>query len=154
MELSHYINQLLKGSEYKFVLSVAFSIITIIEGFYGTLIWGLLGFLAIDFITGVWKSLNSGERITSKRLRASVTKVGSYMLLLTTLIIAGKVETTFIPLVTMAYYYCMFTEIKSILENLEGMGMKVPGVVLDKLDSFMETFSSSKEEKNKDGDGK
>lgn len=153
MKLSYYMEQLLKGSEYKFVLSVAFSIITLIEGFYGTLIWALLGFLAIDFVTGVWKSLNSGVKISSKRLRASVTKVGSYMLLITTLIIAGKVESTFIPLVTMAYYYCMFTEIKSILENLEGMGLKVPGMVVEKLDGFMSTFNGTKKD-DKEGKDK
>jgi len=154
MNLSYYIEQLLKGSEYKFVLSVAFSIITLIEGFYGTLIWALIGFLAIDFITGVWKSLNIGVKISSKRLRESVTKVASYMLLITTLIIAGKVESTFIPLVTMAYYYCMFTEVKSILENLEAMGLKVPGMFTEKLENFMSalgvgTKKDDKEDENK-----
>lgn len=153
MGVSYYIDQLLKGSEYKFVLSIAFSIITLIEGFYGTLLWALFGFLAIDFITGIWKSLNSGTKISSKRLRASVTKVGSYMLLLTTLIIAGKVESTFIPLVTMAYYYCMFTEIKSILENLEGMGLKVPGMVVEKIDGFITTFGGTKKD-DKEGEDK
>lgn len=148
MGMSHYLEKLVQGSEYKFVLSILFTIITLVEGFYGTLLWWLLALLVIDSVSGVWRSVSSGEKITSKRLRSSVTKAGAYMLLITTLIIAGRVEPTFIPLVTVAYYYCMFTEVKSIFENIEGMGIKIPLSIFSRVEDILRNSDS----KTKEGD--
>lgn len=148
MKLHHYIMQLVENSFYKLILSVAFTVITFLKGFYGELMLGLAAFLVIDFITGVWRSISLGQKISSKRLRESVTKAGTYFLLVTTLIVASKIESTFLPFVTIAYYYCIFTEMKSILENLQELGLEIPKAVNDKIESILPT--KKKDEGDKD----
>ncbi|MOA38125.1 Holin family protein [compost metagenome] len=51
------------------------------------------------------------------------------MFLITALIIASKYETAFVPVVKGVYIYFMLTEFKSIIENVEEMGVKVPQVI-------------------------
>lgn len=139
----HYVEQLLMGFEWKMLFSIAGTIVAYIEGFYGQLMWGFLGLFVMDFISGIMKSRKNGVPITSKRLRESVTKLGAYMILITSLIIASKYEQSFVPIVTVTYYYFIFTELKSILENVEELGLKVPPMlnqrVQDTIDSYSET---------------
>ena len=136
----HYIEQLGAGFEWKMVLSIMGSVVAMLEGFYGELMWGFLALFALDLLTGIMKSRHLGVPITSKRLRESVTKLGAYMVLVTALIITSKFENSFVPIVTVAYYYFMFTELKSIFENVEEMGVKVPpgikGSIISRLDEL------------------
>lgn len=149
MNFTHYLEKLSQGAEYKLILSMLFSIITFIEGFYGSMIWVLSAFIILDFISGIWKSIINGQRIISSKLRSSVTKVASYIILITALIIAGNLDPVFIPLVTVAYYYCIFTEFKSILENLEAMGLKVPSEIFDRVTSMIGKTSKDNSDNDK-----
>jgi phage-related holin len=57
-------------------------------------------------------------------------------------------ETQFVPVVTLAYYYFIFTEFKSIIENVEEMGLKVPGFLKSKVDEQIpKDDTEEKEEK-------
>lgn len=132
--LKHYIEQLLLGFEWKMVLSVMGAAVAMLEGFYGELMWGFLALFVLDSITGIMKSKKNGVPITSKRLRGAVTKLGAYMVLITALIITSKFESSFVPIVTVTYYYYMFTELKSIVENVGEMGVHVPEFLRKKVE--------------------
>jgi phage-related holin len=125
----HYTTQLLDGFSIKVLWSVLGGLLVSVEGFYTELVWGFLAFFAIDFATGVAKSYKNGVPITSRRLRESVIKLLGYMMLITALIIAGKYESVFATVVPGAYVFFMLTEFKSIIENVEEMGVKVPSII-------------------------
>lgn len=127
--VKHYFNELMVGFEYKSILSMFGATATAITGFYSDLIWGFIALFALDLVSGVLKSKKKGIPISSRKLRDSVTKLGAYMVLITALIIAGHYEPQFRAVVTGAYYYFMFTELKSIFENVEEMGLRLPSAI-------------------------
>jgi phage-related holin len=127
--VKHYLQQLTVGFEHKVTLSVFGVIISGITGFYGDLLWGFLALFVLDLISGILKAKKKGEKISSRRLRDSVTKLGAYMVLITALIITGRYQPEFQPVITGAYCYFMFTELKSIFENVEEMGLRLPSAV-------------------------
>lgn len=139
----HYVFQLATGFEMKMLLSIAGTIVAFVEGFYSQMVWGFLLLFALDFISGIMKSIKNGVPITSKRLRESVTKLGAYMILITALIIASKFEQSFVPIVTVTYYYFMFTELKSIVENAEALGVKISPLLKHKVDEKVSEYSES-----------
>lgn len=153
--LKHYIQQLIEGFSWKILVSLSGALITAIDGFYGVMIWGFLSLFTLDLITGIMKSKYNGIAITSRRLRDSVVKLGAYMVLITALIIAGKFESSFIPIVTVAYYYFIFTELKSIIENAEEMGVKVPLFIINKVNEKTDEYDSESDSiKGEDNDNK
>lgn len=145
----HYVEQLATGFEHKIVLSVIGAVIAKIEGFYGDLVWGFLILFCLDLISGIWKSKKNGIPISSKRLRDSVTKLGAYMVLVTALIVASKFENSFVPVVTVTYYYFIFTELKSIIENVEEMGVKIPSFLKGKVNHKVEEYDTDESKDNK-----
>ncbi len=132
--IRYYTAQLANGFEWKVIASIVGTTISIIEGFYGSILWAFLALFCFDLITGIMKSVKNGVPITSRRLRDSVVKLGSYMILITALIITSKFEKSFSPVVTTVYYYFIFTELKSIMENVGEMGVKVPGFLKETVD--------------------
>jgi phage-related holin len=124
--VKYYTAQLINGFEWKAIASIIGTVITVIEGFYGSILWAFLALFVLDLITGIMKSHRKGVPITSRRLRDSVVKLGSYMILITALIITGKYEQSFVAVTTTAYYYFIFTELKSIMENVGEMGVNIP----------------------------
>jgi toxin secretion/phage lysis holin len=146
----HYLDQLATGFEYKIVFSLLGAIISVMGEFYGELVWGFLSLFSLDFLTGIWKSKKNGIPISSRRLRDSVTKLGAYMVLITALIIASKFENSFVPVVTVTYYYFIFTELKSIIENVEELGVPIPeflkGKVAFKIQEYDKDESKDKKE--------
>jgi phage-related holin len=156
--VKHYLNELMVGFEYKAVLSFIGVVIAEFEGFYSKLVWGFLALFVLDLLSGIMKSKKLGIPISSRRLRDSVTKLGAYMVLITALIIAGNFEPDFKPVVMGAYYYFMFTELKSIFENAEEMGLPLPAAVsfiirakLIQNDPGSAMKDDKKKEDNKDG---
>jgi toxin secretion/phage lysis holin len=149
--MRHYFEQLASGFEYKIVLSIIGAIIAKIEGFYGELVWGFLALFCLDLVSGIWKSKKKGIPISSRRLRDSVSKLGAYMVLMTALIVASKYEPSFLPIVTVTYYYFMFTELKSIIENVEEIGVKIPKFLRQEVNSKVEDSENEDEEEGKDG---
>lgn len=138
--LKHYLSTIADDFSSKIIISLFVTILTYVTGFYGAIIWGFLGIFMLDLLTGIMKSIYKGVKICSKRLRDSVVKLGSYMVLITSLIIASKFETSFAPVVTLAYYYFMFTELKSIVENVQEMGVKIPNFINNSIDDKLEQY--------------
>lgn len=145
--IKHYISTMTDDFQTKIMVSVFGTLITALTGFYGAVLWGFLGLFIADLLTGIMKSIHKGIKITSKRLRDSVVKLGSYMILITALIITSKYETSFAPVVTIAYYYFMFTELKSIIENVQEMGVKIPTFIMSSVNEKIEKYD--KDEKSK-----
>lgn len=140
--VKYYGAQLVNGFEWKAIASIIGTVISAIEGFYGSILWAFLALFALDLITGIMKSHRKGVPITSRRLRDSVVKLGSYMILITALIITGKYEQSFVAVTTTAYYYFIFTELKSIMENVGEMGVNIPQFL--KADVEQRTLTESK----------
>ncbi|MMZ43490.1 Holin family protein [compost metagenome] len=122
----HYLDQLTDGFGWKTLVSLAGTLVTAISGFYTDMIWGFLTLVALDFISGILKSLKNNVQITSRRLRDSVVKLAGYLILVGVVILLSKHDDSLAPVVTWVYYYFMFTEGKSILENVQEMGVKMP----------------------------
>lgn len=141
-KVKHYLEQLADGFVWKVILSLIGLVICELEGFYTSLLWGFLGMFVLDFITGVLKSRKRGIAFSSRRLRDSVYKLAAYMVLLTAVICVGRSkgvpEASFSSLVPLLYYYYIFTEFKSILENVEALGVKVPGFISVRVDNSIE----------------
>lgn len=157
----HYLEQLIMGFEHKIVFSAVGTIISTLTGFYGDLVWGFIALFVLDLISGILKSRKNNIPISSRRLRDSVTKLAAYMVLITALIIAGHYEPEFQPVITGAYYYFMFTELKSIFENVEEMGLHLPSAMsfiirakIIQSDPGKVIEREDKEEKEEDKDGR
>lgn len=146
----HYLGQLAHGFEWKVIFSFFGTVIAYVEGFYSNLLWGFLGLFVLDLITGVMKSRYNNVPITSKRLRESVVKLGAYMVLLTALIITSKHEPSFGAIVTSCYYYFMFTELKSVMENAREMGVKIPDLLNSRVNSKLSENDDKKSEDKSD----
>ncbi|MNI29036.1 Holin family protein [compost metagenome] len=134
--MRHHLAHLVDGYAWKIPLSILGAVITAIEGFYGTLIWLFWFAFCMDLLTGILKSHKNHVPITSKRLRDSVYKLAGYMILITTLIVLSRYQAEVVPLVTWTYYFFIFTEIKSIFENVKEMGVNLP--------KFLKTFADGK----------
>lgn len=136
--MRHYISQAMEGFGWKAVASVGGAVISALGHFYTPLVWGFLAMFLLDLASGILKSYKKGIPITSKRLRDSVSKLAGYMILITALIIASKYREAFVPVVSWSYYFFMFTEFKSIIENVQEMGVKVPKAAKKLVDSEVE----------------
>lgn len=157
----HYLNELMVGFEYKAILSMFGATVTTITGFYTDLIWGFIALFTLDLVSGILKSRKNGIPISSRKLRDSVNKLGAYMVLITALIIAGHYEPEFKAVVMGAYYYFMFTELKSIFENVEEMGLRLPSAISSLIrakiidnDPDGATHKEYEKKKEEDSDGK
>lgn len=150
--MRHYMVQWASGFEWKILLSMIGTVISVIQGFYGEIMWGFIALFLIDLTTGLLKSKYKGVPITSRKLRASVTKLGAYMLLITALIVTSRYEQSFLPIVTVTYYYFMFTELKSIFENVEEMGVKLPRSLFSKVNTFLDEDITEIKKEGKDDD--
>jgi toxin secretion/phage lysis holin len=148
--VKHYMVQLADGFEWKILSSIGISIVTWVSGFYGDLLWAFLGLFALDLVSGIMKSKYNGIPIVSKKLRASVTKLGAYMVLVTSLIIAGKFEPAFVHITSVCYYYYCFTELKSILENVGEMGVKIPSFLTGTVNAKIEQYDKDSTETTKE----
>ncbi|QMV48632.1 holin [Bacillus phage vB_BsuM-Goe10] len=136
--MRYYFGQLFSDFHTKMILSSIGAIISVIENFYGEMVWGFLMLFVLDFITGIMKSKYKGVPISSKRLRSSVSKLGAYMILLTAVIVTSKYEASFVPIIALIYYWYMFTELKSIFENVGEMGIKLPNFLKVKVDQKLD----------------
>lgn len=146
----YYLAQLMDGFLWKSTVSIFGTLVSYLQGFYGNLVWGFLILFSLDFITGIIKSRYKGIPFSSKRLRDSVAKLASYMVLVTALIITSRYEPSFQPVVTITYYYMMFTELKSILENVQETGVEVPEFLKSKVEFKLKEFDTDGSEPVRD----
>lgn len=95
----------------------------------------------IDLFTGVWSSYKFKEKITSKRLKDTVTKLVLYNLLIITCMITEHYLLTRIPFIEVSLGIIATVETTSIFENME----KILGISIIK--KFKEALSRKNPEK-------
>lgn len=75
--------------------------------------------ITFDLISGIWRAIKKGERVTSKGFRRTITKMVAYQ---AAVITAFLLESVFIgdliPVVRIVSGFIAITECKSIYENL------------------------------------
>jgi len=81
----------------------------------------LLGLVAIDFGTGVWASVNAGNRFSSKAMQGTITKVGAYMIFIISIhsFQIHFVKTEDIDVFRLLIALPIIRELTSIIENVE-----------------------------------
>lgn len=77
--------------------------------------------LVIDWVTGVWASRRRGERITSKRMSETITKVVLYNLLIITALVVETYLAPELPLIRLAVGFIGMVELKSVAENVTAL---------------------------------
>lgn len=97
---------------------------------YGVLLWVVLAFIVADFVTGIMKAYKKDRRVNSSKLRDGGFKKSGIIFV----IILGYVlsvlfsdENFVIYHAVQAYY--IYTELISILENLEELGVRLPKIL-------------------------
>lgn len=107
------------------------------------LIW--LGFFIFcDLVTGIWKAKKLGERIHSKKLGNTVTKVVMYFLVVicSHVLDTELLKVPFLPftITQAAIGFVSVTEFKSIMENISSiLGMDVLKYLRSKVDLLRNT---------------
>ena len=102
---------------------------------YGVLLWIMVGFSLLDYITGITAAVKNTGLTSQKALWGAVKKV-CYFVMVTVafgvdyLIVhaAGLIgfSVDLHPVCTLAMFYLIMTESISILENLAEIGVEVP----------------------------
>ena len=107
-----------------------------------------LGLMAIDILTGIIKAWAQND-FKSKIMRAGLAKKAEEILIL----IAGELITfgLMLPSVIMngVSFYIIFMEVMSILENVDELGIPVPGFikkVINNVDEQLKNGSDKSEE--------
>jgi phage-related holin len=101
----------------------------------------LLGFIMLDWITGVWAAIKT-HTFTSSRFRATVIKVLIYMIIIAMFHSLERITFifTYLKLDVMAASYLACTEVISILENFTRISrIHLPDWVLKNLKAFQQT---------------
>ena len=106
----------------EFIKNLAIKIIFLIFAYLSPIqaiffaVWFLL---FVDLLTGIWKSVKTGKRLTSNRLRSTVEKTFFYSL---SIVVLWVVDKTFfncsIHLAEIIGGYIALTEVISIFENI------------------------------------
>lgn len=116
------------------------------------LIHAVIALFIIDWITGIWKSLNNRRHFSSYRLRKSVEKGFSYMLaIITAHILSASLLDNAINIPAVVAGYIGFTELTSIYENLSDItGSNILRDVLKMISEKVKTkyIGNGKEESN------
>lgn len=113
---------------FNWVISILLAILAYFESIQMMLIVVMLS-VGIDTITGIFASIKQKKRITSWRLRDTIIKLLTYVLLIS-LVFALNKEClyNFIPLENIVSGYIIFAEVISIAENTDILSGKKLGL--------------------------
>nr|WP_321409349.1 phage holin family protein [uncultured Carboxylicivirga sp.] len=83
------------------------------------LVHAVLALIAIDWLTGVWRSKKAHRILTSYRFRKSINKIAAYLIaIITAHIVDADLLGGVLHLPEIVAAYIGFTELTSIYENL------------------------------------
>lgn len=106
---------------YQVLLTWTFKFLFFISIYFAPVLASMISigvFVGVDFLTGIWVAKRNNQPITSKKMRDSIGKSGSYML---AILVAHIFEIQFMPAVPVMKIISLFiasAELKSIYENL------------------------------------
>ena len=97
---------------------------------YGVLLWMLLAFIVADFVTGIMKAYKKDGRVNSSKLRDGGFKKSGiiFVVVLGYMLSALFSDENFVIYHAVQAYY-IYTELISILENLEELGVRLPKIL-------------------------
>ena len=116
-----------------------------------TSIGTLLIFVMLDWITGVRASRYQGDPILSSKLGRTSDKAIGYVIGILALFFLGReipgMDTYKLPACTALVCWFIGVESWSIFENLDRMGIKVPGFIKTRLRSAVGALNDSEKDK-------
>jgi len=91
----------------------------------------------LDFVTGIWASLKTGNAVTSAKMGRTVTKMAVYeVAILSCFLVERYLTEDFFPLSKICAGFVGLVEAKSIIENLNAInGSPVFAGLLERLNS-------------------
>ena len=103
------------------------------EGFsinYGILLWVLIVFIVADFFTGIFRAYKNDGRVNSSKLRnGGFKKCGIIFVIDLGYVLSGTFNDKNFMIYHSIQAYYIYTELVSILENLEDLGVKLPKIL-------------------------
>ena len=101
------------------------SLLTVTLAFIAPIQWlilGVIAFIGIDTITGIWKAKNAGESITSKKFGHIISKFVLYNLaILSAFILQQMIGVDSFHIAQIVTVSISLTELKSIAENVNAV---------------------------------
>ena len=140
-EIIYYFQKILEAPIWKGAFSILTTILVTLFGEFDRLVKYFLLALIFDFCTGVVKAIINGN-CHSRRMRKSASKIISYGL---SVMIGHFFEQFLIP-GGRTYVIAMLgvTEVKSVKENLEEIGAKLPEFMSEMVDSWVDLVKKKK----------
>lgn len=93
--------------------------------------------VVVDMITGIWAALKSGQKISSAKLRHTVSKLLIYQIaIITAWLVETYMHLDFIPAVKLVSAMIGLVELKSVIENCNIIsGQNIFKMLIEKLGS-------------------
>ena len=105
----------------------------------------LVGFVVLDYITGFINSVKNQEVSSDSMYWGIIRKVSQFIVIGIAVAIDRLMGTEFLVLRLMAIYFYIGMEGISLLENLVGMGVPVPGKLISVLEQIKKEEVSNKQ---------
>lgn len=113
----------------------------VFPSFTGHLLVFLLVTMVLDLMTGIRAAYKRGEQITSSGLNHSINKSLSYFSLICVSVILQYISQNVLELnlgylTTIVISFLLSREMLSIMENIQVLGFRVPGIIKKGLNIF------------------
>ena len=97
---------------------------------YGVFLWVVVAFIAADFVTGILRAYKNDGRVNSSKLRdGGFKKCGIIFVILLGYVLSLTFGDTNLMIYHSVQAYYIYTELISILENLDDLGVKLPRIL-------------------------
>lgn len=97
---------------------------------YGVLLWVVLAFIVADFATGILRAYKNDGRVNSSKLRnGGFKKCGIVFVIMLGYVLSLTFNDSNFVIYHGVQAYYIYTELISILENLEDLGVKLPKIL-------------------------
>lgn len=97
---------------------------------YGVLLWVVTAFIFADFATGILRAYKNDGRVNSSKLRnGGFKKCGIVFVIMLGYVLSLTFNDSNFVIYHAVQAYYIYTELVSILENLEDLGVKLPKIL-------------------------
>ena len=97
---------------------------------YGVFLWVVIAFIVADFVTGILRAYKNDGRVNSSKLRdGGFKKCGIIFVILLGYVLSLTFGDTNLVIYHSVQAYYIYTELVSILENLDDLGVRLPKIL-------------------------
>lgn len=97
---------------------------------YGVFLWVVVAFIVADFVTGILRAYKNDGRVNSSKLRdGGFKKCGIIFVILLGYVLSLTFGDVNLVIYHSVQAYYIYTELVSILENLDDLGVKLPRIL-------------------------